>query len=80
MGAPELWREQLAAVVEANADGARLIPQVAARPGGMLLGVASYHGLMRRPTFRALEDSFPLDQVLAEMAKPEVKAAILRRG
>ncbi len=32
--------------------GARLIPQVAARPGGMLLGVASYHGFMRRPTFR----------------------------
>jgi N-acyl-D-aspartate/D-glutamate deacylase len=32
---------------------------------------------MRRPTFRALEDSLPLEQVLAEMAKPEVKAAIL---
>ncbi len=77
MGAPDLWRDQLDAVRRANADGARLIPQVAARPGGMLLGVASYHGLMRRPTFRRLEDSLPLDELLAEMRRPEVKAAIL---
>ncbi len=77
MGAPDLWRRQLDAVAVANAAGARLIPQVAARPGGMLLGVASYHGLMRRPTFRRLEQSLPLDELLAEMRKPEVKAAIL---
>jgi len=77
MGAPDLWRDQLDAVRKANADGAKLIPQVAARPGGMLLGVASYHGLMRRPTFRNLEDTLPLDELLVEMRKPEVKAAIL---
>jgi N-acyl-D-aspartate/D-glutamate deacylase len=77
MGAPELWREQLDAVSKATADGALLIPQVAGRPGGMLLGVASYHGLMRRPTFRALEDSLPLDELLVELNKPEVKAQIL---
>ncbi len=75
--APDLWRRQLELVAAANADGAHLIPQVAARPGGMLLGVASYHALMRRPTFRRLEDTLPLDQVLAEMGKPEIKAAIL---
>ena len=76
-GAPDLWRDQLDAVRKANADGARLIPQVAARPGGMLLGAASYHGLMRRPTYRRLEDSLPLDELLVELQKPEVKAAIL---
>ncbi len=43
----------------------------------MLLGVASYHGLMRRPTFRRLEDSLPLDELLVELNKPEVKAQIL---
>jgi N-acyl-D-aspartate/D-glutamate deacylase len=32
---------------------------------------------MRRPTFRALEDSLPLDELLVELRKPEVKAAIL---
>lgn len=76
-GSPELWRRQLAVVERANASGSRLVPQVAARPGGMLLGVASYHGLMRRPTLRRLEHTLPLDQVLIEMRKPAVKAAIL---
>ena len=46
----------------------------------MLIGVASYHGLMRRPTFRRLEDSLPLDELLVELRKPEVKAAILGGG
>jgi len=77
MGAPELWREQLDAVRAANAAGARLVPQVAARPGGMLLGVSSYHGLMRRPTFRRLEESLSQEELLVELRKPEVKAAIL---
>ena len=77
MGAPELWRAQLALVAEENAKGAHLIPQVGARPGGMLLGAASYHGLMRRPTYRRLEDSLPRDQLLAALRTPEVKAAIL---
>ena len=36
--APDLWRKQLALVEKARADGANLTPQVAARPGGMLLG------------------------------------------
>ncbi|MCU1483865.1 MAG: dan 1 [Actinomycetia bacterium] len=76
-GAPDLWRQQLDAVEAANAGGAHLTPQVAARAGGMLLGAASYHGLMRRPTFRALEDSLPLDELLVELRKPDVKAAIL---
>ena len=77
MGAPELWRKQLELVETEGASGARLVPQVAARPGGMLLGAASYHGLMRRPTFRRLEESLPLDELLIELRKPEVKAAIL---
>ncbi|MEQ8840809.1 MAG: amidohydrolase family protein [Acidimicrobiales bacterium] len=77
MGAPELWRDQLAMVTEQNAAGAKLIPQVGARPGGMLLGAASYHGLMRRPTYRRLEEELSLDDLLAELRKPEVKAAIL---
>ena len=76
-GAPDLWREQLEHVEKARANGARLTPQVAARPGGMLLGVASYHGFMRRPTVRRLEEQLSLDDVLTEMRKAEVKAAIL---
>ena len=77
MGAPDLWKKQLAAVAEANQRGAQLVPQVAARPGGMLIGVATYHGLMRRPTFRRLESELSYEELLVELAKPEVKAAIL---
>jgi len=75
--APDLWRRQLDLVETCNSEGARLVPQVSARPGGMLIGVSSYHGLMRRPTFRRLEESMSIDELMAEMHKPEVKAAIL---
>lgn len=77
MGAPDLWKEQLAAVAAANSDGAQLVPQVAGRPGGMLIGVATYHGLMRRPTFRRLESELSYDELLVELQKPVVKATIL---
>ncbi len=77
LGAPELWRRQLDLVEELNAAGAKLIPQVAVRPGGMLLGVTSYHGLMRRPTYRRLEAELSVDNLLAELRRPEIKAQIL---
>jgi N-acyl-D-aspartate/D-glutamate deacylase len=74
---PDLWRRQLELVEKVNANGADITPQVAARPGGMLIGAASYHPLTRRPTYRRLEDSLPLEQLLVELRKPEVKSAIL---
>ena len=76
-GAPDLWAEQLDLVGRLNADGAALVPQVAARPGGMLIGAATYHGLMRRPTFRRLEQELSYDELLIELRKPEVRATIL---
>ena len=57
-------------VEKVNANGADITPQVAARPGGMLIGAASYHPLTRRPTYRRLEDSLPLEQLLVELRKP----------
>ncbi|MEZ4331253.1 MAG: amidohydrolase family protein [Myxococcota bacterium] len=77
LGAPGLWKKQLDAVARANASGAKLIPQVGGRPGGMLIGLASYHGFMRRPTYRRLEDTLPLAELAAAMRRPEIKAAIL---
>lgn len=76
-GAPDLWREQLAAVHAQNSTGATLVPQVAGRPGGMLIGAATYHGLMRRPTFRRLESELSYDDLLVELRRPEVRATIL---
>jgi N-acyl-D-aspartate/D-glutamate deacylase len=74
---PDLWRRQLELVEKVNANGADVTAQVAARPGGMLIGAASYHPLTRRPTYRRLEDSLPLDELLVELRKPDVKATIL---
>ena len=76
-GAPDLWRKQLEATEKANRDGARLIPQVAGRPGGMLIGLTSYHGFMRRPTFRRLEAEYAGEALRAEMRKPDIRTAIL---
>ena len=76
---PDLWRRQLELVEKINANGAHVDAQVAARPGGMLIGAASYHPLVRRPTYRRLEDTLSLDDLLVELQKPEVKATILAR-
>ncbi|MFN3233598.1 MAG: N-acyl-D-amino-acid deacylase family protein [Alphaproteobacteria bacterium] len=73
---PELWREVLDKVTEHNANGADLRPQVCARPVGMITGLNGYHMFMRRETFLKIA-GLPLDQLVAEMKKPEVKAAIL---
>ena len=76
--APDIYKKQLAVIEQARAEGARIHAQVAARAGGMLIGLASYHAFMRRPTFRALEDrGLSLDELQVELQKPEVKAAIL---
>ena len=76
-GAPDLWRKQLEAVARANAAGARLVPQIGGRPGGMLIGLASYHGFMRRPTFRRLESSLSGEALIHALREPENRAAIL---
>jgi hypothetical protein len=48
---PDAWKRSLDVVDKAHKAGARLLPQVAARPFGMLLGFPSYHGFAKRPTF-----------------------------
>lgn len=76
--APQLWQEQLQQTLDANADGAEIVAQVANRPFGMLIGFPSYHAFMKRPTFVELSRTCSGFAALAgELAKPEVKAAIL---
>ena len=72
----DLWREILDLVVEANATGAQMRPQVSSRPIGFVTGLSSYHAFQRRPTYMALAH-LPLPERVREMSKPEVKAAIL---
>jgi N-acyl-D-aspartate/D-glutamate deacylase len=61
---------------DANAAGAQLFPQVSSRPIGLATGLSGYHAFQRRPTYMRLAD-LPLAERAREMAKPEVKAAIL---
>jgi N-acyl-D-amino-acid deacylase len=72
----DLWREILDRTADANASGAQLRPQVSSRPIGFVTGLSSYHAFQRRPTYLALAH-LPLPERVRELAKPEVKAAIL---
>ena len=75
-GAPDLWKEQMAASLAATAEGARLYPQVAGRPFGVLVGFQTAHPFMLRPTYQALAH-LPIEERVAELQRPEVRAAIL---
>jgi N-acyl-D-amino-acid deacylase len=75
---PDVWREVLDAALAARADGAVVVPQVADRPFGMLIGLGTNHAFQKRPTFVALAESTgSFAELVAELRKPEVKAAIL---
>ena len=74
---PQLWRELMDESIKAIEGGARLAPQIAIRPFGMLIGFASNHPFAKRPTFKALADKLAYDDLVAELAKPAVRDAIL---
>ncbi|MFT5562602.1 MAG: N-acyl-D-aspartate/D-glutamate deacylase [Candidatus Azotimanducaceae bacterium] len=73
---PDQWRNCLEIVERANAEGLMIKPQIATRPIGFVTSLQAYHMFQRRETYLKLVD-LPFDQLLAEMKKPEVKAAIL---
>ena len=70
-------RELLEHIRRFNRDGARLVPQVAARPTSLLMGLRnSMHPFMTHPTYRAL-DKLSFEEKLARMRDPQVRARIL---
>ena len=73
---PDVWREVMQFVAEANERGARLFPQTASRPAGVLLSWQSNHLFQRRPSYLKIAD-LPLEQRIAELKKDEVRNAIL---
>ncbi|CAB4755735.1 MAG: amidohydrolase family protein [Actinobacteria bacterium] len=75
--APDLWREQMQISLDATDRGAPVYPQVAGRPFGMMLGLQTHHAFAKRPTYRALADSLPFDELVAKLREPSVKAQIL---
>jgi N-acyl-D-aspartate/D-glutamate deacylase len=75
--APDSWRELLAFTEQANRRGIQVTAQVYPRPVGVLLGLdASYHPFSAYPAYVRIA-RLPLSERVAEMRKPEVRAAIL---
>ena len=74
---PHDWQRWFSAVRDANAEGARIRPQVASRAFGMLMGHQSRMNPFRhRPSYRALMD-LPFDEMIRRLHDPDVKARIL---
>lgn len=73
---PDQWRNCLGIVEQANAAGVLIRPQVTTRPIGFVTNLDAYHMFQRRETYLKLAH-LPLAQRLAEMRKPEIRAAIL---
>ena len=74
---PELWRQQLDMLEDAQAAGLDIRGQVLSRPVGMMMGhPASMSPFYQRPTFVSLE-GLAADQKLARLRDPEIKAKIL---
>ena len=76
--APQAFRESLADAERVNQlGGARIAPQVPARPTGMLFGLkSSFHPFVAHPTFRAMAD-LPYAEQVARLRQPEVRDALL---
>ena len=71
-----LWKKVLETVEKYNSNGTRLHPQVASRPIGVVTSLLSYHMFQRRETYLKIAH-LPFGELLVEMRKPEVRAAIL---
>jgi N-acyl-D-amino-acid deacylase len=74
---PEQWRRLLDAAARAGARGGRLVPQVAARPTSLLLGLqGAVHPFAAHAGYQALA-SLPLDERVRRMRDPETRRRIL---
>ena len=74
---PELWRDTMSDIAKANDNGAQIVGQVLTRPTGVMLGFEiSLNPFMACETWRKLAD-LPHAEKVAELRKPEVRAALL---
>ncbi|HEY8526463.1 MAG TPA: amidohydrolase family protein [Acidimicrobiales bacterium] len=74
---PEHWRRLIELAEKANADGARIVPQVAGRPACVLFGWESTaHPFLFHRAYQPLAN-LPFAERIAQLRRPEVRAAIL---
>ncbi len=75
--APRRWRQTMDTINEAAARGLSITTQIAARPVGLLLGLElSRNPFQTHPSYREIA-RLPLAERLAQLRRPEVRAAIL---
>ncbi len=77
--APDDWREFMDLSADAQAAGHQVIPQVAGRPFGMLLGLQGRHRFRDCPSFAALLDLSIAEQAAA-MGDQALKAALIEES
>lgn len=74
---PQLHRELLQHITQANANGQRIMGQVLNRPVGVLMGFeCSLHPFSCKPSYEALAHLSPVDRIKA-LAEPATRSAIL---
>jgi N-acyl-D-amino-acid deacylase len=74
---PERWRRIMAGVHQARADGASVTAQIAGRPVGVILGIAtSLNPFSIRERYKPLE-ALPLSERMARLRDPALRQAIL---
>ncbi len=74
---PNQWSRLLEACEESAAGGGRVVPQVAQRPAGILMGFqSSLHPFVAHAGYQAIRD-LPLAERVEKMREPAVRAAIL---
>jgi N-acyl-D-aspartate/D-glutamate deacylase len=73
---PSQYRRVLELCRAANAEGARLTPQVGSRPTMLLIGHQTFHPFSHRPTYKQLA-SLPLAERIARLREPAIRKQIL---
>lgn len=74
---PNQWKRLLASAKAARQRGAKLIPQVAGRPTGILMGLeGTVHPFSRNRAYQRLAH-LPLQERVAQMRDPVTRSAIL---
>jgi N-acyl-D-aspartate/D-glutamate deacylase len=76
---PTRWERELAAAASWRDRGATVVPLVAGRPFGVLLGWDIRHPFRLRPTYEALS-GLPIGERLEKLRRPTVRARILGEG
>jgi N-acyl-D-aspartate/D-glutamate deacylase len=74
---PDGWRELMAEIDEANAEGFRITAQVRSRPTSVLLGLElSQNPFMGRPSYKRIAH-LPFAERVAQLRQPEFRARLL---